>query len=84
MVAQIDPSVLAEKTGISEPSINAGQVVVEVDAGYYRPTEVDALIGDFTKAREAFGWAPKTKFHELVTIMMDAEIHSFRNPQTNY
>jgi GDPmannose 4,6-dehydratase len=84
VVAEIDPPVLAEKTGISEPSINAGQVVVEVDPDYYRPTEVDALIGDFTKAREAFGWAPKTKFHELVTIMMDAEIHSFRNPQTNY
>jgi GDPmannose 4,6-dehydratase len=47
---------------------------VEVDPHYYRPTEVDLLIGDATKAKKKLGWAPKTKFPELVRIMTEADI----------
>ena len=46
---------------------------VEIDPRYFRPAEVDLLIGDATKAREDFGWEPKTKFKELVKIMVDAD-----------
>lgn len=50
-----------------------GKVMVEVDPSYYRPTEVDILIGDYTKAKTKLGWEPKTKFHELVKIMAVAD-----------
>lgn len=50
-----------------------GKVMVEVDPGYYRPTEVDILIGDYSKAKKDLGWEPKTKFEDLVKIMAKAD-----------
>ncbi len=47
---------------------------VEVDPRYYRPSEVDYLLGDASKAREVLGWTPKTSFKELVQLMVDADI----------
>lgn len=47
---------------------------VEVDPLYFRPTEVDYLMGDATKARAAFGWTPKTTFSELVGMMVDHDV----------
>jgi GDPmannose 4,6-dehydratase len=47
---------------------------VEIDPNYYRPTEVDALQGDATKARERLGWEPGVGFEELVRIMVEADI----------
>jgi GDPmannose 4,6-dehydratase len=47
---------------------------IEIDEHYFRPAEVDALRGDASKAREAFGWEPTVKFHELVRIMVEADI----------
>lgn len=46
---------------------------VEVDEKYFRPTEVDLLLGDASKAKRVLGWEPKVKFHELVHIMVNAE-----------
>jgi GDPmannose 4,6-dehydratase len=46
---------------------------VEIDPRYYRPAEVDLLIGDASKARRQLGWAPKTKFADLVKLMVDAD-----------
>jgi GDPmannose 4,6-dehydratase len=51
-----------------------GKVVVEVSPEFYRPAEVDILIGDATKARKKLGWNPKTKFEELVEIMVKADL----------
>ena len=48
---------------------------VEIDPRYYRPAEVDHLVGDANKARDKLGWSPKVGIDELVTIMMDADIH---------
>ena len=48
-----------------------GLVIVEIDSKYYRPAEVDVLLGDSTKARTQLGWEPKVKFNELVKIMMN-------------
>ena len=47
---------------------------VEVDPRYFRPSEVDLLIGDPTKAQRILGWEPKVKFKELVKIMMDEDL----------
>ena len=49
---------------------------VRIDPRYYRPTEVDVLIGDATKARNAFGWLPSVRFKELVALMVDADLQS--------
>lgn len=50
------------------------KMLVEIDPDYYRPVEVNRLIGDSTKARKAFGWKPKTSFKELVKLMVQADI----------
>jgi len=50
-----------------------GKVIIEVDPRYYRPTEVDLLIGDYSKAKEKLGWEPKVRFEELVKIMAKAD-----------
>ena len=47
---------------------------VEIDPRYFRPSEVDVLLGDATKAREKLGWQPKVGFDELVRIMVDADM----------
>jgi len=47
---------------------------VEIDAKYYRPAEVDLLIGDYSKAKKQLGWQPKTTFNELARLMVDADV----------
>jgi GDPmannose 4,6-dehydratase len=51
---------------------------VEIDPRYFRPTEVDLLQGDYSKARERLGWEPKAKFHELVRLMVDADVRMLK------
>ena len=52
---------------------------VEIDPRYYRPTEVDLLMGDYSKARRVLGWEPKTRFAELVKLMVDADIQLLKD-----
>jgi GDPmannose 4,6-dehydratase len=54
--------------------VRTGEVVVEIDARYFRPTEVDLLLGDPTKAREKLGWRHKTSFRDLVREMVEADL----------
>jgi GDPmannose 4,6-dehydratase len=61
----------AEEVGILR---NSGTVIVEIDPVYYRPTEVDMLIGDASKAKRLLGWEPKTKFADLVKLMVEADL----------
>ena len=49
--------------------------------GYFRPTEVDYLLCDPTKAKTKLGWEPKIKFHELVRIMVDADLELLNLPK---
>ncbi len=51
-----------------------GKVLVEIDPAYYRPTEVDQLLGDYSKAKRELGWEPKIKFSELVKLMVEADL----------
>lgn len=55
-----------------------GRVLVRVDPAYYRPTEVDLLLGDSTKARTELGWCPKTPFDDLVKEMVLSDINSVK------
>jgi GDPmannose 4,6-dehydratase len=50
------------------------QVIVRVDPAYYRPSEVELLIGDYSKAKEVLGWEPKTKFYELIELMVHSDL----------
>ncbi len=53
------------------------------DSKYMRPAEVDLLIGDATKAKDVLGWEPKTRFEELVTMMVDADLELVSRQQRN-
>ena len=55
-------------------SVKAGDSIVAVDPRYYRPTEVETLLGDPSKAKAKLGWSPKTSFNELVSEMMAADL----------
>lgn len=54
--------------------IKQGKTVIRIDPRYYRPTEVEALLGDPTRAKQKLGWQPKTSFIELVNEMVDADL----------
>lgn len=58
----------------SEFNIKLGTCIIEVDPKYFRPTEVDLLIGDATKAKNKLGWNPKYKLKDLIKEMMDADL----------
>jgi GDPmannose 4,6-dehydratase len=61
-------------SNLQSSNVKAGDVIIEIDPRYFRPTEVDFLLADATKARERLGWQPKITFKELVKIMVDADI----------
>ncbi len=46
---------------------------MQTDPRYFRPSEVDVLMGDYSKAKAKFGWAPTVRFAELVRMMVDAD-----------
>ena len=58
----------------STSTLNVGDVVVEVDLKYFRPTEVEYLKSDITKARKKLGWEPRTTFDEIIKIMVDYDM----------
>ena len=68
--------------GADEVAINPanGQAVVRMDKRYYRPCEVDQLLGDATRAKERLGWKPTVKFDELVEIMTAGDLRLLDDP----
>jgi len=75
--AEIGMSVTWRGTGVDEKGYDAqGKCIVQVDPRYFRPTEVETLLGDATKAREKLGWTPKTTFAELVAEMVREDLQS--------
>ncbi|HEY5791086.1 MAG TPA: GDP-mannose 4,6-dehydratase [Gammaproteobacteria bacterium] len=93
--AASSPLPAGERTGLSSPlptgergrgegsttSLQPGQVVVRVDPRYFRPTEVETLLGDPTKAREQLGWQPRTSFAELVAEMVRFDLQQARRDE---
>lgn len=72
---ELDMDLEWQGEGVNEEGIESktGKVLVTVNPRYFRPTEVDLLIGDATKAQKTFGWKPKVKFDELAKIMAKAD-----------
>ena len=81
--AHIGRTVRWRGTGVEEKGIDdaTGQVLVEIDPRYFRPTEVDALLGDPSKATAKLGWRHKTSFDALVKQMVEADMIAIRNEQ---
>lgn len=69
--------IIWQGSGVDETGTDQnGKVIVKVDPRYFRPTEVDTLLGDPTKAREKLGWVPRTTFAELVSEMVREDLKS--------
>jgi GDPmannose 4,6-dehydratase len=73
---EVDINIEWNGKGINEKGINSnsGEILVEISPRYFRPTDVDNLLGDSTKAKEKLGWFPKTSFKQLVKIMINSDI----------
>jgi GDPmannose 4,6-dehydratase len=61
--------------------LDSGKELIAIDSRYHRPTEVDNLLGDASKARDLLGWAPTTRFLDLVHMMADADLHAVQAGQ---
>ncbi|MDF1757354.1 MAG: GDP-mannose 4,6-dehydratase [Legionellaceae bacterium] len=79
---EIGLNVRFQGSGLDEVGIdNSGRVIVKVDERYFRPSEVETLCGDPSKAKEKLGWTPKTSFKELVSEMIHADLKSARRDE---
>jgi GDPmannose 4,6-dehydratase len=81
--AHLGRSLIWRGSGRDEKGIDAvdGRLLVEIDPRYFRPTEVDALVGDAAKAREKLGWRHTITFEALVTEMVEADLAAVRAGQ---
>ena len=84
--AEIGRTVRWKGKGRDEKGVdaNTGDILIEVDPRYFRPTEVDLLLGDPTKAREKLGWTHKTTFRELVKEMVAADLMTVEREYRRY
>ena len=80
---EIGVDIIWEGTGDQQQGKNSStnQVVIEVDKKYYRPTEVDLLIGDASKAEKTLGWKPKYSLNAMVSEMVKSDIKLFQKQQ---
>ena len=71
--------------GVDEAGVDkkSGKTMVRIDPVYFRPTEVDLLVGDASKAREKLGWKPKTSFTQLVKEMVASDLQDARREVAN-
>ncbi len=80
---ELDIEVRWEGTGIDEKGYDnaTGKCIVQVDSRYFRPTEVETLLGDPSKAKRKLGWTPKITFHELVSEMVREDLKSAKRDE---
>ena len=74
--SRLDMQLEWQGKGVHEKGIDTatGKIVIEIDQKYFRPAEVDLLLGDPAKAKADLGWKPKTGFEELVNMMVDSDL----------
>jgi GDPmannose 4,6-dehydratase len=74
---ELDMTIEWQGEGIDEVGIDgAGRTIIRIDARYFRPSEVETLVGDASHARDRLGWTPTTTFEELVTEMVQADLQA--------
>ena len=73
-------------TGIDEKGIDCktGKEIIEIDSKYFRPTEVNLLMGDPSKAKQEIGWEAKTKFEDLAKLMIEHDLKILKNNEVIY
>ncbi|QOZ33086.1 GDP-mannose 4,6-dehydratase [Bradyrhizobium sp. CCBAU 53421] len=83
--AEVGRSIEWRGKGVEEVGVDkaTGNTLVQIDPAYFRPTEVDLLIGDASKARAKLGWAPKTPFAQLVKEMVASDLVEARQDAAN-
>lgn len=74
IVSNVDNAKFEEKTHIKPGHLSPGQILMEVDPTYYRPTEVEMLVGDASKAKKKLGWAPKYSLEDLIKEMIEGDL----------
>jgi len=81
IIESIDKEQFEETTSqqLSDSTLSLGEVIVEVDSQYFRPTEVDVLLGDAQKAKNKIGWEPKYSINELVKDMVEGDMQKLEN-----
>jgi len=79
--AYFNEEIIWQGTGVDEVGIlkSNNKTVVNINPRYFRPTEVDLLIGDYSKAKKDLGWEPKTKFKDLVKLMIKSDFEKLKN-----
>ena len=70
------------ETSALKPAVKRGEPIVRVDPRYFRPAEVDTLLGNAAKARRKLGWKPRTSFAALVKEMMQSDLQDARRELT--
>ncbi|BDX07757.1 hypothetical protein MACH26_32780 [Planctobacterium marinum] len=78
LVSEVDPEKIGATFGKGRFKLKPGDEIVNIDPYYFRPTEVDVLWGDASKAREKLNWSPKTSFLELVSEMVAEDLEQAR------
>ena len=83
--AELGRGIVWRGKGIDETGVDgkSGKVLVRIDPTYFRPTEVDVLVGDASKARQQLGWRPKTSFAQLVKEMVAGDLAIARREVAN-
>jgi len=83
--AEVGRSIQWRGKGIEETGVDrkSGKTVVRIDPTYFRPTEVDMLVGDASKARQKLGWKPKTSFAQLVKEMVAGDLEAAKREVAN-
>ena len=66
---------------LEEVGIYNGNEIIKIDPKYFRPTEVETLLGDASKAKEKLNWSPKISFEHLVKEMIDEDLRLAKNDQ---
>ncbi len=77
---EVGRTVVLKGKGLEEKGMDqrSGEVLVEIDARYFRPLEVDLLLGDPSKAREKLGWRHRTSFADLIGKMARADLDAYK------
>jgi GDPmannose 4,6-dehydratase len=82
--ARVGREIAWRSTGVDEEGVDVktGKVIIQIDQKYFRPTEVDILLGDPSKAQSVLGWTHKISFDDLITEMVDADLEAIKREKT--
>jgi len=72
--AEAEKAIVVKIDGDKAPALKVGDVIVQIDPHYYRPTEVETLLGDPTKAKEKLGWVPEITLDEMIQEMVSHDL----------